>query len=191
MNKLKLYCDYDNTLVNSIKTIAYLYNEDYKYYPDYKYIHWTDINTYNFAECNCAMTKDLVRYFTQPRFFEKSEFMDNAKEVLNKLKDKYEIIIVSMGLSQNLFGKEIWIKDNLPFAKFIGINMEDYKDKSHIDMSDGILIDDEKRYLDSSNANTKICFGDVYEWNEQWSGKRCYNWFELKKYLMEEVNMNK
>lgn len=181
----KLFIDYDNTIVNSIKTITNLYNEDYKYYPDYKCIHWTNINTYNFTECKCATTKDLLKYFTQPRFFEKAEFMDNAKEVLNRLKDKFEIIIVSMGFQPNLFGKEIWIKDNLPFAKFVGVDMEEYKDKSYVDMSDGILIDDEKRYLDSSNVDEKICFGDVYEWNEKWTGKRCYNWFEVEKYLTD------
>lgn len=105
--------------------------------------------------------------------------MDNAKEVLNRLKNKYEIMIVSMGVQPNLFGKEIWIKDNLLFAKFIGIDMKKYKDKSSIDMSDGILIDDEQRYLDNSNANIKICFGDEYKWNEAWKGIRCFigqNW---------------
>ena len=111
--------------------------------------------------------------------------MDNAKEVLDRLKEKYEIIIVSMGTQPNLFGKEIWIKDNLPFAKFIGINMEKYKDKSSIDMSGGILIDDEQRYLKSSNAKEKICFGENYEWNEDWKGKRCFNWIELERYLMK------
>ena len=108
--------------------------------------------------------------------------MDNAKEVLDRLKDKFEIVIVSMGVHPNLFGKKIWIKDNISFAKFIGIDMEKYKDKSYIDMSDGILIDDEQRYLDSSNANMKICFGDEYE---NWKGKRCFNWTELENYLME------
>lgn len=111
--------------------------------------------------------------------------MDNAKEVLNRLKNKYEIMIVSMGVQPNLFGKEIWIKDNLLFAKFIGIDMKKYKDKSSIDMSDGILIDDEQRYLDNSNANIKICFGDEYKWNEAWKGIRCFNWTELENYLMK------
>ena len=36
--------------------------------------------------------------------------------------------------------------------------MKKYKDKSSIDMSDGILIDDEQRYLDNSNANVKNLF---------------------------------
>ena len=115
-----------------------MYNEDYRYYTNYNYIHWTDIRTWDFKECSCAKSKHIKRYFTQPRFFAKVEFMDNAKEVLNRLKNKYEIVIVSMGVQPNLFGKEIWIKDNLSFAKFIGIDMKKYKDKSSIDMSGGI-----------------------------------------------------
>lgn len=111
--------------------------------------------------------------------------MDNAKEVLNRLKENYEIIIISMGVQPNLFGKEAWVKDHLPFAKFIGINMEKYKDKSCVSMSGGILIDDEQRYLNNSNANVKICFGDKYEWNESWKGKRCFNWIEIENYLMK------
>lgn len=111
--------------------------------------------------------------------------MDNAKEVLWKLKEHYEIVIVSIGMQPNLFGKEVWLKNNLPFAKFIGINMEKYSDKASIDMSNGILIDDEQRYLDNSNADVKICFGDEYEWNKDWKGKRCFNWTELENYLMK------
>lgn len=186
LTKLRLYCDFDNTIVNSIKSICDIYSEDYRYYPNYKYIHWTDIHTWDFKECICAKPKQIKRYFTQPRFFERLEFMDNAKEVLDRLKDKFEIVIVSMGVQPNLFGKEIWIKDNLPFAKFIGIDMEKYKDKSSIDMFGGILIDDEQRYLDSSNADMKICFGDEYEWNKDWKGKRGFNWTELENYLMKE-----
>lgn len=184
LNKPKLYCDFDNTLVNSIKTVINLYNEDYRYYPGYHYIHWTNICTWEFSECSCAKSQDLARYFNQPRFFDNIGFMDNAKEVLNRLKDKYEVVVVSMGVAPNLLGKNIWIRDNLPFAGFMGIDMEGYKDKSHINMCDGILIDDEKRYLDSSNAAVKICFGDTYEWNKQWAGKRCYNWYEVEKYLL-------
>lgn len=116
--------------------------------------------------------------------------MDNAKEVLGRLNNQCEVIIVSMGLQPNLFGKEIWIKDNLPFVKFIGIDMKKYKDKSCIDMSDGILIDDEQRYLNSSNANIKICFGEAYEWNRFWKGKKCFNWTEVEKYLMKRSEDN-
>lgn len=142
------------------------------------------MKTWEFKELNCATKEYIISYFDQPRFFNQIEYMDNAHEVLSDLIDEgYEICIVSMGTAQNLLGKEIWLKENLPNVKFIGCNLDTYRDKSHIDMSDGILIDDEKRYLDNSNASVRICFGDKYEWNKEWQGIRCYNWYEVKKYL--------
>lgn len=125
------------------------------------------MKTWEFKELSLANKDCILSYFGQQRFFEKVEFMDNAFEVIsNLLKVGYEICIVSMGTQQNLLGKEIWIKEHVPDISFIGINMIQYKNKSHIDMSNGILIDDEKRYLDSSNAKIKICFGDKYKWNK-------------------------
>lgn len=134
----------------------------------------------------------ILSYFEQPRFFERVEFMDNAFEVISDLlKSGYEIRIVSMGTQQNLLGKEIWIKEHIPNVDFIGININQHKDKSHTDMSDGILIDDEKRYLYSSNAQIKICFGDKYEWNKKWKGIRCYNWYDIKRYIEKLEGDNK
>ena len=126
----------------------------------------------------------ILSYFGQPRFFKNVEYMDNAYEIIsNFINNGYEIYIVSMGTSQNLMGKYIWIKEQFPDVNFIGINMSEHKDKSHIDMSDGILIDDEERYLDTSNARIKICFGDEYDWNKEWTEVRCHNWYDVKKYL--------
>lgn len=110
--------------------------------------------------------------------------MDNAYEIVSLLqKNGYEICIVSMGTPQNLLGKNIWIKEHFSNINFIGIDMNQYKDKSHIDMSDGILIDDQKRLLDNNNAKINVCFGEEYEWNKEWNGIRCYNWYEVKKYI--------
>ena len=184
MKKPKLFIDYDNSITNSTKAIVDLYNEDFKYYKKYEYVHWTDIRTWDFLECNCAKPEYINTYFNQQRFFDIVEFIDNAEEVLNKLKDKYEIIIVSMGYSPNLRAKEYWIKEHIPYAKFIGTNFKKHEDKSHIDMSDGIFIDDNTKYL-NTNAKYQICFGDIYNWNENWEGKRCFNWYEIEKYLEE------
>ena len=184
MKKPKIFVDYDNTITNSTKAIVDLYDEDFKYYKKFEYIHWTDIRTWDFLECNCAKPEYINTYFNQQRFFDIVKFMDNAEEVLKRLKDKYEIIIVSMGYSPNLRAKEYWIKEHIPYAKFIGINFKKHKDKSHIDMSDGIFIDDNAKYL-NTNAKHQICFGDIYDWNKDWEGKRCFNWYEVEKYLEE------
>jgi 5'(3')-deoxyribonucleotidase len=121
------------------------------------------------------------------RFFVNVDYMDNAKEVLDRLKDNFQIIIVSCGYIPNLKGKEIWCKEHLPYTDFVGVNFEEYSDKSHIDMSDGIFIDDSMNNLVTSNAKHKICFGDIYDWNKNWDGKRCFNWYELEAHIGDFV----
>ena len=71
MNRVNtLYLDFDCTLVNTIKSIVSLYNEDFKYYKKYEYIHWTDVRTWDFLECNCAKPEYINTYFNQQRFFD-------------------------------------------------------------------------------------------------------------------------
>lgn len=183
--KRNLFIDYDGVIVNSIKTIVTLYNEDFKYYKNFTKIEWSDINTWNFEECNCASKEYINTYFNQMRFFNTLEYMDWAKEILDKLNKKYNITIISSGYSPNLIIKNKWIKEHLSYCKFIGVNFKKYKDKSHINMYDGIFIDDSCNNLITSNAKIKICFGDIYPWNEKWEGIRCANWTDINNFLMK------
>jgi 5'(3')-deoxyribonucleotidase len=185
MNKKhKLFCDFDGVIVNTIATIVSLYNEDFKYYNDFVPVKWWEINTWAFNECNCATQEYINTYFNQQRFFDKLTYMDWAKETLDILRKEYDITIVSSGYSPNLKAKEIWVKEDLPYCDFIGVNLKEHIDKSHIDMSDGIFIDDSASNLATSNALINICFGDIYPWNESWNGLRCKNWTDIKRFLM-------
>jgi 5'(3')-deoxyribonucleotidase len=115
--------------------------------------------------------------------------MPEATNILSGLEEEYDITIVSFGETPNLKLKEKWVKEKLPYAKFIGCNFENYPDKSHVDMSGGIFIDDDAHYLESSNAKIKICFGEEYDWNKEWGGIRMKNWYDVREYLKElEVN---
>ena len=189
-NKKKLFVDFDGTIVNTVAAICSLYNEDFKYYKDFIPVKWWEVNTWNFEECNCTTTEYINTYFNQQRFFDKLTYMDWAKETLDELKDDYEITIVSSGYSPNLKAKEIWINENLSYCKFIGVNLKEHEDKSHIFMGDGIFIDDSSKNLITSNALVNICFGDKYSWNEDWTGFRCNNWNDVKKFLKGDENNN-
>ena len=172
----------DGCIVNTIKAIVDLYNEDFQYYKKFKYIDWTEVNTWDFAECNCASTEYINTYFNQQRFFDKLEFMDWAYTVISSFRDIYQvpITIVSSGYSPNLKAKELWIKKNLSFCDFIGVNLKKYNDKSHVKMGKGsVFMDDSANNLITSNAEYKICFGDQYPWNEDWKGIRCANWIDV------------
>lgn len=181
--KKKLFVDFDGVLSNTIKTICMLYDDDFQYYRDYKRVDWSEIETWDFTELNCANREYIDKYFNQPRFFRNIECMPWAKETMNKLSGLYDITIVSMGYRPNLIGKQKWVNDNFSDCDFIGVNFKEYDDKSHIDMSDGIFIDDSAKNLETSNAGLKICFGDEYEWNKDWTGIRCANWCDVWKLI--------
>ena len=178
----------DGCIVNTIKCICSLYNEDFQYYKNFIHINWWEVNTWDFAECNCATSEYINTYFNQQRFFDRIEYMDWAEKILDILKEDFEIIIVSSGYSPNLIAKEKWVKEHLPYCNFIGVNLKEYKDKSHIDMFDSIFIDDSVNNLETSNAAIKICFGDEYPWNKKWDGIRCANWHEVENYIERVVD---
>lgn len=187
-NKLKLYCDLDCTITATIAAIISLYNEDFKYYSDFVEINPEEVNTWGFDECNCATKEYIDTYFNQQRMFDRLEFIDECTySVLFGLKDYFDITVVSHGYSPNLRAKEIWLKKNLPWVDFIGVNLKEYPDKSCVDMSNGIFIDDGANNLLNSNAIKKYCFGKVYPWNKDWTGARFTHWRDLREQLMKDL----
>ena len=182
----KIICDADGVILNSIAAICSLYNDDFKYYDNFTPIKWWEVNTWDFEECNCANREYIDKYFCQPRFFKMVTFMDWAKETLEELSKEYEIVIVSAGRIPNLRAKEEFFKEHLSFCKFIGVDLDKYPDKSHIDMSDALLfLDDVSANLKTSNAPIKACFGEEYSWNEDWTGFRVRNWRDVKDLIKE------
>lgn len=200
----------DGVTVNSIDAIVYLYNEDFKAYPNYHYIKASDIHTWNFEECNCASSVVFDMYFNTPRFFENLKFMKYADTFLWRLSHRFNFIIVSHGNTPNLKLKNEWIDKKIRFCindsiminqadtKFIGVDFKDYSDKSHVNMSDGIFVDDTYRNLLTSNAKYKILFGKEFPWNEENEKAdeehkyvRCKDWVELYQEITQIYNIEK
>lgn len=182
--KKKLFLDADGTIVNLIKAVTDIYHEDYHNHPNYKRVEWFEIETWGFEELTLTTKKNVYKYFEDERLFNRLEFLENANVVLDRLSLAFDIYVVTMGSTKNLELKEKWFKENLPYAKFIGCDTNQYRFKSHIDMSDGIFIDDRADNLENSNATVNIVYGDIYEWNCRWEGMRCWNWCDVESYLM-------
>lgn len=45
INIRKLYIDFDGCVVNTIAAICQMYNEDFKYYKDFKPVKWWEVET--------------------------------------------------------------------------------------------------------------------------------------------------
>ena len=101
-----IYIDFDNTIVDTIKTIVSLYNEDFEYYKKFHHVNWWEIDSYDFKELTCTSKEYINTYFNTPRFFYELEFMPDAHEIIDELGKIYQVKIVSMGYSPNLKQKE-------------------------------------------------------------------------------------
>lgn len=149
--------------------------------PGFKEARWWEVNKWNFEdECPLMSENEINGVFDNREFFEIIEFMPLSSMNTLKLAKKYDIYICSIGTTINLAYKKEWLSKYMRYIKgFIGVDLNKYNDKSHIDMSNSIFIDDNSRNLITCNAVHKICFGDVCSWNEDWDGERCYNWHEV------------
>jgi len=172
----RLFFDFDGTLNDTFKTVVGMYNKDFD----------TDIDpnivvSWDFEEVNCKM-ETIKGYFNDDRFFNKENmhFFENSEEVINKLYDDgYEINFVTIGTDKNLKGKSELLGRIFPYANLILLDENKYKDKSSINMMNGIFIDDLGSNLKTSNADVDICFGKKYAFNSDWDGIRCESYDDL------------
>lgn len=194
-------------MVDTISSICNIYNEDFKAYSGFQKINPKQVQTWNFEECNCASSDVFDMYFNTPRFFENLKFMEHADTILWLLSYQFNFTIVSHGNTPNLKLKNEWIIKNFKYfignsqmmnnayVNFIGVNFKDHTDKSHVDMSGSIFVDDSYKNLLTSTASHKIVFGEVFPWNEEnekASGEykyvRCKNWIELYREISRIQN---
>ena len=189
MTKPRLYIDMDNVVFDTVRIVKTMYDEDFRLYDGYHEVPLDQLISYNFQELNLLTKEKLNEYFCSGRFFDKIQYIDGAYYSIAYLSSFLSIPItfVSIGTPENIKGKQIWLKEfNDKFNLFIDLIGIDDNDKSQIDMSRGILIDDLVQNLESSNAYLKVCFGD-YAWNKDWRGIRANNWSELRNIIYGEV----
>jgi len=186
--KDKIFIDFDETIVATRKAFCATYNELFKDVEDYVFADWIKNNSWDFDDVCPLLSgrQDVNKLFCYPQLFTKLEFIDeNMETVLKKLQEQYELIICSKGTHGNIALKSMWIHGHLPFISesiLIADNNANMG-KGNIQMQNSIIIDDNMANLDSSNASTKICFGEVLKWNEDWNGIRTLNSLELFEIL--------
>lgn len=192
MSRPKLFLDFDNTIVDTIAAVVSLYNEDYVNHDGFVAINPKDVTSWEFIECNLATYEEIDRYFGDKRFFQRVKLYPSAGQVLRSLSHRYDIIIVSHGYASNLKLKEEWVKDKLfkeifdnsCNGEFIGVDWETHNDKSHVDMSNSIFVDDSIRNLETSSAKYKILYGEYMDWNNtNIEFIRCKNWLDLNNQI--------
>ena len=186
MNKIKVFIDVDNTIIDTIDAFCSVYNELYCDHPQFKTAESDLVKVYNFSD-QCPLVENVLEIFEHPLFFKFARLINhNTYEILEKLSKKYKLIVCSIGTPKNIAYKARWLEDKLPFIKdYIFIANPNCKmDKSIVNAEDSIFIDDIPSNLLSNKSSRKILFGKIYPWNDEWNGERCETWSEVGERLL-------
>lgn len=177
--KLKLFLDFDQTIVNAVEAYCETYNNIYAHCHGFEYAEWEKIKRWDLTD-QCPMHTEPETLFASWLFFELLNPMDdNTFEMLEEIKEFCDITICTIGTPENIIRKTQWIVDNLGISDMILLSQEKITmDKSVVNMEGAVFVDDSYKNLLSSNADFKICFGTT-EWNKDWSGCRVDNWSQL------------
>lgn len=194
--KITLFVDVDNTIYNSTKAVVKYLNQKYGTSVDYR-----NVKGYNFKDEFPEVEEDEVeKIFEEPLFyFQPGCIYYDALLNLNLLcsLNKCNINFVTLGTTTNLENKRHWIDmvcdmEDVPFWKMEYIDFygstDKSCDKSFVDMSGGIFIDDNIDCLRSSNAKVKILIKNNVDtkWNEIKPNEEIYvvnTWDEILKII--------
>lgn len=184
--KRKIFIDIDGCLLDSISSFCNVYNELYINHPDFIPANPDLVKTWEASE-QIPLCQDINELFAHRLFFEFAQPLDKyTLPVLERLSKQYELVVCSIGVPENISRKARFIEKTFPMIKqSIFLSQKNCKmDKSIIDMSKSIFIDDVASNLESSNASLKICIGKQYDWNKHFKGLRCLDWKSVGEILI-------
>lgn len=188
MDKLVIYVDCDDTILHSSETVINILNNRYnvnKSIQDLKDWHYRSI-------VSTVTPEEILSIYSSDEFWEQVKINEKFLEIYNKFKEDIKWVIVSKGDCVNLLKKQKFIGKNFKDVEFRGLilNDSDEFNKSLVDMSDGIQIDDNINCLTYTNSPIKVILKNnksVY-WNKVYSNMdnlyAVENW-ELMEFLIE------
>ena len=169
---MKLYLDVDDTLLDTegyIKSVlgGKWLREDRLIYSCYSQMQ----------------PEEMSKVITAFSDYTKIPFKSGAKEGLEALKKNFDVVLCSSYVHNCEYEakKVLAEKLGLPIILCGGANW----DKSHINMSGSVFVDNNTRLLNLSNADKKVCFyqrGNMVQ--EFTDGAIVFDWFELMDELL-------
>lgn len=188
---MNIYIDFDDTITNSIQALLAISNR--KYGTSYKI---EDVGDWNFKDIypNIPL-KEIVSIYDTDEFYNLLSIKRDALFVLRRFAKRNKIFIVTKVNKKSMVQKFQWIKEHIQNfgidVELIGIPLN--KSKGIIDMSEGVMIDDNVKFLNETNAKYKILFKNNRKFDElqEWSGMSVTSWQELEKILYNIISKEK
>ena len=184
-NKITLFIDVDDTIINSSQTVLDILTEKHKI-QEKKTLN--DLKDWQYRSvCKEIKSKEVQEVYSSDGFFENVKINETFLDFYKQNQDNFNFVFVTRGSAQNLSKKQEYLKNQLGNTfDYVGIDVDyekwlyEYVDKfdkiwtnrprKNIDMSKGIQIDDTLDCLTTSNAKLKILLKDSpldFHWNRQ------------------------
>lgn len=172
---MKIFFDFDNTLVNTTEAFC-------------KYVEWTfdgayispyEVREYDFSDQMKFSKDELINAFSSDRLFNYLRPYTGVRNVLEELQKSglFEMYLVSNCSTESASKKLNWLQE-FNFDKYftgkIMLTINKPYDKSLINMSNSIFVDDHKLNHLSSNAKYKYAFVEAGT-NRKWAPTEAYN----------------
>ena len=186
---MNIYLDFDDTITDSVQNVVRIVNKRYD-----KKVKWNDIGAWDFSDVYPDIPlQDIVKVFGEQEFFDTVYIKEYAILALHKLTKRNDVYIVSKCDHEASKRKHEWIKSNL---EKIGINTQFTPiplngSKGMVDMSDGIFVDDNVKFLEETNAKYKIFFNNRGKIEQRWDGLEVDNWYDLYDVMAEIIGKEK
>lgn len=180
---MKIFIDFDDTIAMSVENVLRIINKRYN-----KNVSVEDIGKWDFSDVYPDIPlKDIVKVFGEEEFFKTLKLKQNVLPVLRKYTKYNDVIIVSKTDMTAMQRKNAWINEHIKSfgisLRFIGIMLK--SSKGVLDMSGGIMIDDNATFLNETNAKYKILYKNNRKFDElqEWDGYTVSSWKELNTLL--------
>lgn len=188
---MKIFLDFDDTITDSIENVVRIANKRYNCNKNHE-----DLARWDFFDMYPNIPREeITEIFGEQEFFDTLRIKPDALMVIYKLSKRNEFIVVSKVSKEAIPRKALWIRNNF---NAIGIPLDFRavplgKSKGIIDMSDGVVVDDNVKFLDETNAKYKIYFnnGRKFDETQHWDGLTAHNWKELDSILRNILHEEK
>ncbi|MDP4549772.1 5'(3')-deoxyribonucleotidase [Alkalihalobacillus macyae] len=170
-----LLIDMDSVICNLMSEWHKRYNEDYN--DDLsvdKLLCWRS-EDYVKAECG----EKIYDYLDEPGLFLHLEPLPYAIDVLKRLCNHYDVLIVTSSRTYAYTEKELWVEKHLPFIGKRNLIFSHRKEMIRGDL----LFDDAPHNLVAFSKTGRTAVAMSYEYNQQVDVPRVSNWLEFEKWL--------
>lgn len=169
--------DMDSVICDLMTDWHRRYNEDYQDTLTVEKLKCWKSENYVKPECGLK----IYDYLREPGLFLHLKALPHAIEVIERLSQQHEIMIVTSSVSTAFTEKEMWVEEHLHFIGKENIIFTHKKDK----VCGDLLFDDAPHNLEAFQSTGRIAVAMNYPYNQKLEIPRVSNWLEFERGIME------